>query len=179
MHYYYTPAQEFLNIFHLFNRLIYIILLEKSYQSHTICILKSLKLELWNIKSLIYSENNTGDMTHPWGAPVLTMHSSDSWPLYHTLWVRDNKTSLIHKTRHLLTPKDINRSNKISTLIVLNADVKSKNKILAYEFEFCKWQITKITKVNTASSVPLFRLYAKDQYLNQQMTLDVWQESFP
>ncbi len=37
--------------------------------------LKSLKL-----KSLIYSEN-TGDMTLPWGAPVLTVRISDSWPV--------------------------------------------------------------------------------------------------
>ncbi len=86
--------------------------------------IKSLKLELWIIKSLTYSENNIGDITLSWGAPVLTIHLTDSWPLYHTLCVWSNIKSLIHRTRYLLTPID---SNKISTLILLNTDVKSRN----------------------------------------------------
>lgn len=101
-----------------------------------------INFELRIIKSLIYRDNNIGHRT----LPCIT--NAFIWQL-----------TIIPSVFIAIT--HINRSNKISILIVWNADVKYKNRILTYAFSwFCKWWVTQFIIVSTASSVPLFRLYA-------------------
>ena len=57
-------------------------------------------------KSLIYTKNNRGPKTDPWGMPASTGNHEDDWPFNKTLWNLFNRKLSMHFSGSLDIPKD-------------------------------------------------------------------------
>ena len=83
--------------------------------------------------SLVYTENKIGKRTHPCGAPVFTISSSDLVPLRLALCGRSHRSCLIQRTRVWLAPRSKSLLIRKWGWIVLKADEKSMKMIQTYQ----------------------------------------------
>ena len=110
-------------------------------------------------------ENRIGERTHPCGAPVYTITSSDNTgyllrePFNLTRCRRSYRNCLIHRIRSGFISRFNNFLIRTCGCIVLKADEKSINRTRTVVPEVSRWLAIKLNRGNVASSTPLLVLY--------------------
>ena len=110
--------------------------------------------------SLVYTENKIGKRTHPCGAPVFTISSSDLVPLRLTLCGWLHRSCLIQRTRVWLAPRSKSLLIRKWGWIVLKANEKSMNVTHTYDPDLSRWLAVRFMRIRHTSSTPLLALWA-------------------